>query len=330
MIVCVPSRSMRLGGPSVFVQKFRMGLEERGVRVNTDPTQRHDILFVLSSLPFSMIRRSKSQGAKVVQRLDSVYYYRVRGVLYPLWNYRMKIIHRSLADFVVYQGENCKHVCTVFLGPTRAPWSIVPNGTDLTRYTPLGEKKNLRDVSEQKVILSVGVFRREEMIMPIIRAADLLYRQGASYKLVIIGSLAPKIERAVAPFQSHPAICFLGKIPNDELPIYERSADLYAFSDVACSPNVLMEALSSGLPVVTFDRGGISELIDDSCGAVIPHRQNEFWRIAPFDIAAFAKGIERVADHLQIFQKAARRRAEERCSLDMMVYRYLEVFERIL
>lgn len=330
MIVCIPSRSMRLGGPSVFVQKFRMGLEERSVHVSTDPRQRHDILFVLSSLPFSTIRRSKSQGARVVQRLDSVYYYRVRGILYPLWNYRMKIIRRSLADYVVYQGENCRHVCTVFLGPSRARWSIIPNGTDLTRYTPLGEKKNLRDAPEQKVILSVGVFRREEMIMPIIRAVDLLYRQGLSFKLVIIGTLTDKIKRAVTPFQSHSAICFLGKIPNDELPVYERSADLYTFSDVACSPNVLMEALGSGLPVVTFDRGGVAELIDDSCGAVIPHRRNEFWKIAPFDIAAYARGIERVGRHLQIFQKAARRRAEERCSLDMMVDRYLEVFERIL
>ena len=60
----------------------------------------------------------------------------------------------------------------------------------------------------------------------------------------------------------------------DDVPRLLAAADLY------CQPNLepepfgvaLVEALAAGLPVVTVGRGGACEIVDDSCGVLVPPR----------------------------------------------------------
>jgi glycosyltransferase involved in cell wall biosynthesis len=58
----------------------------------------------------------------------------------------------------------------------------------------------------------------------------------------------------------------------DDVPRLLAAADLY------CQPNLgpepfgvaFVEALAAGLPVVTVGRGGVCEIVDDSCGVLVP------------------------------------------------------------
>jgi teichuronic acid biosynthesis glycosyltransferase TuaC len=49
-------------------------------------------------------------------------------------------------------------------------------------------------------------------------------------------------------------------------------------------PNVVLEALSSGRPVVATNVGGIPELVDNTCGRLVPSQ----------DAAALAQGLKEV------------------------------------
>jgi glycosyltransferase involved in cell wall biosynthesis len=61
---------------------------------------------------------------------------------------------------------------------------------------------------------------------------------------------------------------------SDDVPRLLAAADLY------CQPNLepepfgvaFVEALAAGLPVVTVGRGGACEIVDDSCGVLVPPR----------------------------------------------------------
>jgi glycosyltransferase involved in cell wall biosynthesis len=79
---------------------------------------------------------------------------------------------------------------------------------------------------------------------------------------------------------------------------------------------VVSEALACGTPVVGFARGALPELLDPSCGVLVP----------PDDVAALADGIHLAAD---IDPSACRTRVERDGSIELMTDRYEEVYEEL-
>jgi glycosyltransferase involved in cell wall biosynthesis len=77
---------------------------------------------------------------------------------------------------------------------------------------------------------------------------------------------------------------------------------------------VAAEALACGTPVVAFARGGIPEVVDDSCAVLVPDR----------DVAALAEAVA-VAEGLD--RRAARVRAARACSFDQTVAAYVALFD---
>ena len=66
-----------------------------------------------------------------------------------------------------------------------------------------------------------------------------------------------------------------GRLPNPQVRPTLREIGAHVFLNTSASegiPVTIMEALSIGLPVVAPDVGGISELVDDQCGALIEPR----------------------------------------------------------
>src|SRR4029453_11738805 len=71
-------------------------------------------------------------------------------------------------------------------------------------------------------------------------------------------------------------------------------ARIFAAADIHCQPNTqpepfgiaFVEALDAGLPVVTFDFGGASEIMTPACGLLLP----------PGDRAALGAALQRLVD----------------------------------
>jgi glycosyltransferase involved in cell wall biosynthesis len=95
---------------------------------------------------------------------------------------------------------------------------------------------------------------------------------------------------------------------------------LLAASDIYCQPNnktegfslVFLEACSAGLPVVTTDLGSASELIDESCGVLIPSG----------DIPTLAASLKLLIQDTSLRKRlgiAASRRAEDLCNTEVQM-----------
>jgi glycosyltransferase involved in cell wall biosynthesis len=78
----------------------------------------------------------------------------------------------------------------------------------------------------------------------------------------------------------------------------------------------VVEAMACGTPIIAFDRGSMSELIEDGKSGFLVSTVDE-----AIDAVARIKGIDRAA---------CRRRVEQHFTVDRMVEEYIEVYETIL
>lgn len=157
---------------------------------------------------------------------------------------------------------------------------IVHNAVD--RPQPIGEhrvralRSALGMADDERIVLAVGRLSREKGHADLVGALAHLRRMhpGMSVRLVIVGEGPERqhVERLARSLAVHTSITFAGHV--GEIDPYYAVADVLALpSHSEGSPNVLLEAMAAGLPVVATDVGGIPEIVSDQVTALItrPH-----------------------------------------------------------
>ncbi|MDR0534348.1 MAG: glycosyltransferase family 1 protein [Verrucomicrobiales bacterium] len=146
---------------------------------------------------------------------------------------------------------------------------ILPRGLDtgLFNYRRREEDFWRKRGANHQVLLYVGRVSKEKELGFLANIYQELKKANAPVDLAIVGE-GPYLEemRALVPT----AIC-TGPMNGDELGAAYASADLFMFpSTTDTFGNVVIEAVSSGLPVFVSDVGGPKELISGSLGKVLP------------------------------------------------------------
>jgi len=104
----------------------------------------------------------------------------------------------------------------------------------------------------------------------------------------------------------------------DEVPSWMAAADVVTLpSYMEGCPNVVLEALASGRPVVATNVGGIPEIMNDECGRLVPPREP----------VALAKALAEVLD---ADWNAAAISAQRSRSWDVVAAELLEVLESVV
>lgn len=152
----------------------------------------------------------------------------------------------------------------IHLGADRKKIFFFRNGVDLERFKP-EEKKRARqklDIPDQAlVLLSVGNLVELKGHHIAIEALQCLPEKT---HLIIAGSGPEKshLEKLASRLGVAERVKLVGQIPNDELRWLFSAADALAL----CSsregwPNVLLESIACGTPVIATNTGGVSEII---------------------------------------------------------------------
>ena len=98
-----------------------------------------------------------------------------------------------------------------------------------------------------------------------------LCKGGENYcRLVLIGDgpLRGELEEQARQLSIRENVVFLGE-RRDVQSILKDSDCLVLTSDSECCPMCVLEAMASGLPIVSTDVGGVGEIVDD-CGLLVP------------------------------------------------------------
>jgi glycosyltransferase involved in cell wall biosynthesis len=145
---------------------------------------------------------------------------------------------------------------------------IWDRGIDAEQFSPQNYNKEMRNqyaASKEQLLLYVGRLAPEKELDVLMKAATILNDKNRLFKLLIVGD-GPQYKELKA--LNIPNIIFLGYKFGKELQQIYACADLFVFpSSTETYGNVILEAMSSGVPVVAVNEGGVKEnLIDGKNG----------------------------------------------------------------
>jgi glycosyltransferase involved in cell wall biosynthesis len=143
---------------------------------------------------------------------------------------------------------------------------VVPNGIDTGRFTPEGQESELID-AEGPVVLFVGRFTDGKRPWLAIEAFAEVLEEHPDAELYLCGEggLRGDLEAQVTELGIGESVTFLGHVPYDEMPKVYRSGDVLVLPSRAEGvPRTLMEALSSGVSVVSADLPQVRSAFGDS------------------------------------------------------------------
>jgi len=154
----------------------------------------------------------------------------------------------------------------------------VYNGVDLETFRPAEKYKARQELGLAQVptILFVGNFLPVKNPLLLIQAHAQI---DPPVQLVMIGGgpLESEMRSAVATLGSSNRVIFAGRKTAVEVARYMQAADLLCLSsENEGVPNVVLEALATGIPVVSTDVGGIGEILNQEfLGSLVPKGNRE-------------------------------------------------------
>jgi glycosyltransferase involved in cell wall biosynthesis len=152
--------------------------------------------------------------------------------------------------------------------------TVVPNGVDRHKFYPMPkrEARRLLGVPEDgSLVLFVGNLTENKGCDLIIRAVKFLHNRsspsGLALAVVGDGPFRSHLERLVAALDLRAHVNLVGDVPHRELAPWYSAADVFCLaSEKEGWPNVILESLACGTPVVATAVGGVPEII--SCDEV--------------------------------------------------------------
>lgn len=203
-------------------------------------------------------------------------------------------------------------------------YAIIPNGIDPAEFAaPYYDFRQEYNISTKHMIVTVGNHFKNKGHSRILRAFDLLARDDVT--LVIIGrdtapwysSCWPACRRA-AHLSSHGRIRLLDNAPRRHVIGAYHAADLALFgSRIEAFPLVVLEAMASGTPFISFPGGNVAEMPG---GIVVS---------SPAEMACASQSLLGNSAERSRLGRAGRQAQQSRYEWDTIVDQYESLYMRL-
>ena len=262
------------GGWRVRQLEFEI-FEWRAARWIAQRADRFDVIQICE-LP-NLVHWLKKRGVRtpVVMRLTAPNYYDPRGGV-------------KQADALIASGTSIQKLRE----RGHAAVADVPNAVDADLFRPQPSDFRQRHGigRDEFVALYVARFQAFKNHAVLLEAFARFVREHSAARLVLVGSgpLRERCEQQAADLGLADNVLFLGETPYGDLPAVYAAADAKVISsDYESFCFAAIEAMSTGLPVLTTDCAWVPRLVADGAGLVVPVG----------DAAALAAGLKKLADN---------------------------------
>jgi glycosyltransferase involved in cell wall biosynthesis len=241
------------------------------------------------------------------------------------------MIHR--ARKVIAVSEFTKWELTNYYKIPAHKIKVIHNGVDIKKFQPAADKRKIKAElgfnPDDIAIVSVGRLYARKGLFTLIESMPAVVKRFPNAKFIISGKgQSDEMQKLIAHATRLGVIgniIFTGYYPDLKLPKLYQAADVFAFSTFyEHHPFAVLEALSTGLPVVTTTVGGIPETIQSG--------RNGFL-VKPFDAKAFADRILYLLEHREFASEmgaAARKTVVEQLDWRIVVKDAMKVYDQAL
>jgi glycosyltransferase involved in cell wall biosynthesis len=173
---------------------------------------------------------------------------------------------------------------------------VIPMGVDSTLFHPDKKNPQLREQYGIKgpFLLFVGRLTEKKGGRYLIEAMPALMKQNPEVKLLVIGTGEEKmnLQHLTQNLSISNNVIFAGAIPNNELPAYFATADIFIGPSIKVEGGdtegfglTFVEAAMSGCIIVGTNVGGISDIIvDGETGFLVPEKDPKALAVTLCDI----------------------------------------------
>ncbi|MEO1441795.1 MAG: glycosyltransferase family 4 protein, partial [Chloroflexota bacterium] len=199
---------------------------------------------------------------------------------------------------------------------------VIPNGVDLQRFS-ITDLEN-RPPDAPLTVLSVARLVERKGTGDLLNAFQRVRDHHANAKLLLVGrgDKEKQFRQQASELGLEDMVEFRGAVPHHDIPAVYNEADVFVLPSLnEGMSNAVLEAMASGLPVVTTYTGGTAELLRGN-GMIIPKQSPD----------AIAKSVnELLADRALRVQMGKRsREIAETLVWEKVTENYLNYYDRTL
>lgn len=237
--------------------------------------------------------------------------------------------NRKSGEILVnYFKRNPKDIDTVYIGVDEKKFN-------LENYN-IEELKNKYGIPKDKFIINficrIDYQKRPFLFVEIMKE---LYSKNKDFICLVAGNgpLLDKVKALCTTYNLNNNVKFLGTI--------KETQEIYAISDLSLNCSIKeglaltsYESLSMGIPVITSNVGGQSELIDSSVGSVVPCLQNEEdikkFNYSKNEINSYVDSILEIMKNVDKYKGNARNKILNGFTINQMILNMEREFDKIL
>jgi L-malate glycosyltransferase len=174
-----------------------------------------------------------------------------------------------LVDKYLANSESVKNFYVNNLGVDRKKITVIPNGIDLNTFESAKRyrnifRKQMKVLSDEKVIVCVANLHKNKGHIYLLKAFEKIYKKNKNIWLWLVGDGKERnyIEKEMNKYKFNNKIVLFGK--RDDVPIILSASDIFVLPTLfEGMSNAIMEAMASGLPIVTTDIKENGELLKE-------------------------------------------------------------------
>jgi glycosyltransferase involved in cell wall biosynthesis len=317
------ARSGNFGGPQVKIYRLNSIYPETKFRFNLVYCISNSIFLCRISIFFLKLK-------KIPLILNQ------NGVFYPAWysgdynkmNARMAEVYHA-ADFVIWQSKFCKLAANKYLGYRNGPGTILYNGVDTCKFSPIDIRPN-----RPLTFLLTGYFNLHMFyrIQSSIEGFNQARKDGLIAELLIAGKIDNDTKKItynlINKLRLKKYVKIIGEYTQSNAEKIYQLGDVYIHTKfLDPCPNSVIEAMSCGLPIIYSNSGGTAELVGTSAGVPLNVKLNEELGIQIPLTKDISNAMIKLSKNYQKIGKNARDRATSKFDIKIWNKKHSLIFE---